>query len=77
MRKTAVRIAVSHNCIDHSFTVFDETGIDILNCLAEPCELEELLAKLCEIYDATPDDIRQDVVEFLEDTVAGGVVIEV
>jgi len=56
---------------------FDETGIDILNCLAEPCGLEELLAKLCEIYDATPDDIRQDVVEFLEDTVAGGVVIEV
>ena len=38
---------------------------------------EELLAKLCEIYDATPDDIRQDVMEFLENTVAGGVVIEV
>lgn len=47
---------------------FDEIGIDILNILSEPCELETLLSKLCEIYDATSDDIRTDVEDFLADT---------
>ena len=53
---------------------FDETGIDILNCLSEPCNIEKLLNKLCEIYSATPEDIRADVEEFLADTVAKGIV---
>ena len=53
---------------------FDETGIDILNCLAEPCDLDGLLHKLCGIYDATPEDIRADVEEFLEQTIEKGVV---
>jgi len=56
---------------------FDEVGIDILNCLAEPTALDELLAKLCAIYSATPDDIRADVVEFLGETVEKGVVLAV
>ena len=54
---------------------FDETGIDILNCLDDPCDLETLLARLCEIYEATPDLIRSDVEEFLADVVAKKVVI--
>ena len=54
---------------------FDETGVDILNCLEEPTTLEALLDKLCEIYEATPDDIRADVEEFLADCVAKKVVI--
>lgn len=53
---------------------FDETGIDILNCLSEPCNIVTLLERLCEIYDATPEDIRADVEEFLADTVAKGIV---
>lgn len=44
---------------------FDETGIDILNLLDEPRDLEELLKGLCEIYDAPPEEIRGDVQEFL------------
>ena len=53
---------------------FDEVGIDILNLLAEPRELDELLAELCKIYDATPDAIRADVEEFLTDVVTKRVV---
>ena len=54
---------------------FDETGIDILNCLDDPCDLETLLTRLCEIYEATPELIRADVEEFLADVVAKKVVI--
>ena len=54
---------------------FDETGIDILNCLDDPCDLETLLTRLCDIYEATPELIRSDVEEFLADVVAKKVVI--
>ncbi len=54
---------------------FDEVAIDILNCLKEPCTMEALLEKLCEIYDATPDDIRNDVEEFLAECISKKVVI--
>ena len=53
---------------------FDETGIDILNILSEPCDLELLLTKLCEIYDVTADEIRADIEEFLAETVEKKVV---
>lgn len=53
---------------------FDETGIDILNCLEVPCDLQTLLDKLCHIYSVTPEDIRADVEEFLADTVTKGIV---
>ena len=53
---------------------FDECGMDILSLLEEPRDLEGLLAGLCEIYDATPEDIRGDVVEFLQETVEKGIV---
>lgn len=48
---------------------FDETGIDILNILTEPCDLNSLLERLCQIYDATPEEIRSDVEEFLAETI--------
>ncbi|MBQ8188154.1 MAG: PqqD family peptide modification chaperone [Lachnospiraceae bacterium] len=54
---------------------FDETGIDILNALEEASSLEALLDKLCQIYDTTPGEIREDVEEFLSDTVEKKVVI--
>lgn len=53
---------------------FDETGIDILNCLDVPCDIQTLLEKLCNIYFVTPEDIRSDVEEFLADTVTKGIV---
>lgn len=53
---------------------FDETGIDILNCLDEPCNLDALLDKLCDIYDATPDDIKADVLDFLTECIAKKVI---
>ena len=54
---------------------FNETGMDILKCIDEPCDLETLLCRLCEIYEATPDDIREDVIEFMADAVTKKVVI--
>ena len=53
---------------------FDETGIDILNCLDVPCDIQTLLEKLCKIYSVTPEDIRSDLEEFLADTVTKGIV---
>ena len=53
---------------------FDETGIDILNLLDVPCDIQTLLDKLCNIYSATTEDIRPDVEEFLVDTVTKGIV---
>ena len=53
---------------------FDETGIDILNCLDVPCDIQTLLEKLCNIYSVTPEDIRSDLEEFLADTVTKGIV---
>lgn len=54
---------------------FDETGVDILNCLEMPITMEELLDKLCEIYDASPEDIRADVEEFIAECIVKKVVI--
>lgn len=53
---------------------FDETGIDILNSLTEPCDIDGLLDKLCRIYAAAPEDIRADVEDFLQEAVSKGVV---
>ena len=55
---------------------FDETGTDILSFLSEPCGLEELLEKLCGVYEAVPGDIRGDVEEFLREEKEKGVVVE-
>lgn len=53
---------------------FNETAIDILNCISDPCDLEELLNRLCKIYAATPEEIRGDVEKFLAETVESKVV---
>lgn len=53
---------------------FDETGIDILNILTQPCTLDTLLGNLCTIYQADVDGIRPDVEAFLADTVTKKVV---
>ena len=54
---------------------FDETGIDILNCLSAPCDLDTLVERLCKIYDAEPDVIKNDLIDFLAELVAKKVVI--
>ena len=53
---------------------FDETGIDILNALESPCDMETLLCRLVEIYDVTPDDIREDVLAFLLECISKKVI---
>lgn len=53
---------------------FDETGLDILNCIDEPCSLESILKKLCGIYDVSAEAIKNDVEEFLADTITKGIV---
>lgn len=54
----------------------DETGIDILQCLNEPCDLDALLLKLCELYDTKPSEIKNDVIEFLDDLVEKKVILK-
>lgn len=53
---------------------FDETAIDILNALDDPCDLPTLLDRLCNIYDATPDDIKEDVQAFLVECISKKVI---
>lgn len=53
---------------------FDETAIDILNALDDPCDLDTLLNRLCEIYDVTPNDIREDVQAFLVECISKKVI---
>lgn len=53
----------------------EETATDILNELEVPCDLETLLERLCQIYDATADDIRGDVVDFLAQLIERKVII--
>ena len=53
---------------------FDETGIDILNCLDVPCDIQTLLEKLCNIYSVTPEGIGTDREELIADTVTKGIV---
>lgn len=54
--------------------IFDEIGFDILNALNTPCSIETLLNKLCSIYATTPDNIKNDVEEFLTDAVTEGII---
>ena len=53
---------------------FDEIGIDILNILSEPCDIDGLLNKLCDIYEVTPVDIREDVKVFLDEAISKNVI---
>ena len=53
---------------------FDEIGIDILNILSEPCDIDLLLDKLCEIYEVTPNDIKEDVKVFLDEAISKSVI---
>lgn len=53
---------------------FDEVGIDILNALSEPRNIDMLLGELCKIYAVSPEDIRADVEEFLADAIEKKVV---
>jgi len=70
---------------DTSLAIFDpesgdthflsESAIDILNCIEKPCDLDTLLNKLCEIYDAAHEDIKEDVKEFLAEMISKKVII--
>lgn len=53
----------------------DEIGLDILHILEEETDLETLVSKLSEQYDAPVEEIRADVLEFVEDLIAKKVVL--
>ena len=55
--------------------LFDEKGIDILSILEEPVDLETMLAKLCEIYEAEPDTIQAGVEKLIKQAVESRVII--
>ena len=46
-----------------------------LDALDEPCNIRELVARLCKSYSANPEDIRPDVESFLKDMTSKGVVL--
>ena len=54
---------------------FDKMGIDILNCLEDPCTLEKLLGKFSQIHDVLPAEIRSTVKEFIAECVVKKVVL--
>ncbi len=53
----------------------NDTGTGILDALDEPCNIRELVARLCKSYSANPEDIRLDVESFLKDMTSKGVVL--
>ena len=53
----------------------NETGTGILDALDEPCNIRELVARLCKKYTSSPEDIRPDVESFLREMTAKGVVL--
>ena len=55
--------------------LFNETGIDILNALDEPRDLDSLLEKLCEEYNVTAENIKTDIEQFLKETVEKKVIL--
>jgi len=55
-----------YNPVTGDAIFFDAEGIDILNALDEPRDLEGLIAALCEIYDAAPNNIREYAEKFLK-----------
>ena len=55
--------------------LLDERGIDIVNLLGEPQDIQSLLSGLAEIYDAAPDDMQEEVAAFLTQMVEKRIVL--
>lgn len=55
----------------------DEIGHDILENLSEGDTIDGVISALCEIYDATPEDINGDVSEFFEQMLQKKVVLPI
>lgn len=55
----------------------DEIGHDILENLSEGDTIGDVISALCEIYDATPEDINGDVSEFFEQMLQKKVVLPI
>ena len=52
--------------LDSVYTL-NEVGTIIWNAIAEPTPVEHLVATVAGEFDVTPDRVRQDVAEFLEE----------
>ena len=55
--------------------LFDLQGINILSQLDEPRDIDTIVARLCEIYDAPSEIIKNDVEAFLAEAVEKKVVV--
>lgn len=49
------------------YFVVDEVGKDILECLKDGDNLNEILARLRNIYEASPEVMEEDIKKFIDD----------
>ncbi|MHB1484847.1 MAG: HPr-rel-A system PqqD family peptide chaperone [Saccharofermentanales bacterium] len=56
---------------------FDGVGIDILNILVQPTDIDELVNKLIKMYKADYQEIFADTKEFIEKLKVKRVVVEI
>ena len=54
----------------------DEVGTRIWDLMCEGATEEDIVARLGEEYDAEPDQLRADLIEFLDQMQAKGLVLE-
>ena len=45
--------------------LFDEIGIDVLNCITDPVDLDTIFNEICKKYTGSADQIKKDVEELL------------
>lgn len=60
----------------NSLMTLNETGICMWNLLCEDLSLDELVAKMMDIYDVEEEILRQDIVKFLSDIRKAGLLDE-
>lgn len=53
----------------------DDAGTTILSILSNEKSIDELLEELCHVYDATIDEVRDDVERFLADAVQKDIIV--
>lgn len=56
------------NILDKQYYVFEDTELDIWNCIAkhEGLTIDELVDNVAKIYEMNSDEIRDDIIEFVD-----------
>ena len=55
--------------------VLDSVSNDIINCFKEHHEIDDVVAALADIYDASIEVIKKDVVPFVEECLEKGILV--